>query len=188
VNITDIKNELSGDEKVLENVFKLETLYKKYKFIIWALVVGLILFFVGKSVMKNMHESKLLEANDAFLLLQTNENDAQALAVLKAKNPKLFDLYRYSKAVEKEDVDVLTLLAKSSNEIIADASAYTQNILSKTPKDSKLYNEMALFEQAYLAITKKDIKTAKHKLDLIEENSPLYTLSILLKHSTLKAQ
>jgi len=188
VNITDVKNELSSDEKVLENVFKLETLYKKYKFIIWALVVGLILFFVARAVMQNMNESKLLEANEAFLVLQTDENNGQALATLKEKNPKLFDLYSYSKAVEKEDTDALTSLANSSNEIIADASVYTQNTLSKTPKDSKLYNEIALFEQAYLAITKKDIKTAKHKLDLIGENSPLYTLATLLKHSTLKAQ
>ena len=82
MNIADVKKELSGDEKVLESVFKLETLYRKYKYIIWVIVLGLILFFVGKTVMQSMHEAKLEEANTAFLTLQKNDSDTQALATL----------------------------------------------------------------------------------------------------------
>jgi len=50
VNLADagkeIKKELSKDEKVLENVFKLETLYRKYKYILWVVLIGIVLFFV----------------------------------------------------------------------------------------------------------------------------------------------
>ena len=39
-----VKTELSGDEKVLESAFKLETLYKKYKFVIWGAAAALVPF------------------------------------------------------------------------------------------------------------------------------------------------
>ena len=188
MNIADVKKELSGDEKVLESVFKLETLYKKYKYIIWVIVLGLILFFVGKTVMQSMHEAKLEEANMAFLTLQKNDSDTQALATLKEKNPVLFELFSYAKANKNKDVKVLGSLANSTNEVIADASAYTASALENKIFDSKLYKEMAIIEEAYLAIKSGDIKNANVKLDLIAEDSALSMLASLLKHSTLKAK
>ena len=192
MNLTDagreIKKELSGDEKVLESVFRLETLYKKYKFIIWAVVIAVILFFIGRAVIQNMHEAKLLEANEAFLTLQNKADDAQALALLKEKNPALFELYTYAQAVKKEDIKVLETLSASKNLVISDASKYSQSVLSKKPVDSKLYKEMALLQQAYLAIKAGDTTTAKNKLDLIGERSALFMVASLLKHSTLKAK
>jgi hypothetical protein len=74
-----VKRELSGDEKVLESAFKLEELYKKYKLVIWAVIVAVILFFVGSTVMDGMKQAKLEDANNAFLTLQTKADDAQAL-------------------------------------------------------------------------------------------------------------
>ncbi|PHS34422.1 MAG: hypothetical protein COA92_00565 [Sulfurovum sp.] len=192
MNLTDagreIKKELSGDEKVLESVFRLETLYKKYKFIIWAVVIAVILFFIGRAVMQNMHETKLLEANEAFLTLQNKADDAEALALLKEKNPALFELYTYTQAVKKEDIKVLEALSASKNSVISDASKYTQSVLSKKPVDSKLYKEMALLQQAYLAIKKSDVTTAKNKLELIGERSSLFMVASLLKHSIIKAK
>ena len=192
MNIADatkgIKKELSSDEKVLESVFKLETLYKKYKFLIWAVVVGLILFFVGRNVMQSMHVAKLEEANVAFLTLQKNDSDAQALAILKEKNPALFELFSYAKASKNKDAKVLSTLKSSSNEVIADASTYTVATLENKSSDTKLYEEMAIIEEAYLAIKAGDTKSANAKLDLIAEDSALSMLASLLKHSTLKAK
>jgi len=70
VDIADVKKKLSSDEKVLVSAFKLETLYKKHKFKIWAVVAALLLFFIGKTAMDAMHNAKLAEANQAFLTLQ----------------------------------------------------------------------------------------------------------------------
>lgn len=184
----EIKEKLSGDEKVLESVFKLETLYKKYKFIIWALVIALILFFLGRAYMQSIHTSNLAEANEAFLTLQTKADDTEALAILKEKNPKLFELFTFTQDVKKENVTALKELGTSENMIIADASTYVYSVLEKQPKDSKLYAEMVLFQQAYLAIKAGDIKSAKQKLNLIEEGTPLFMLASLLKHSTIKAK
>ncbi len=192
MNIADagkeIKKELSGDEKVLESVFKLETLYKKYKFIIWAIVVVVILSFIGKVVMQTMHESKLAEANDAFLILQQKPDDTKALTILEKNNPELFELFSYSQASKEQDISALQVLAESKNSVISDASRYAQSILDNKPIDSKLYKEMVLFQQAYLAIKTGDTKLANSKLSLIDERSPLFTLATLLKHSTLKAK
>ena len=188
MNIADVKRELSGDEKVLESAFKLETLYKKYKFIIWAVVAGLIVFFVGKTVMQSMHEAKLAEANKAFLTLQTKADDTQALNLLKEKNPALYELYSYAQASKNDDTKTLTQLAASKNTIISDASAYTQGVLEHKSTNSKLYKEMSIIEDAYLAIKLGDIKSANAKLELISKDSALSMLASLLKHSMLKAK
>lgn len=188
MNIADVKKELSGDEKVLESAFKLETYYKKYKLIIWAVVIGLVLFFVAKTAMESMKASSLAEANEAFLTLQTKADDTQALAVLKEKNPALFELFSYAQASKNSDVKSLTALSSSTNVVVADASAYTAAVLENKSSDSKLYREMALLQEAYLAIKAGDSKTAKLKLELIDERSSLSMLASLLKHSTLKAK
>ncbi len=183
----EIKKELSRDEKVLESVFKLETTYKKHKLKIWGVVVALILFFVGQSVMTSMHEAKLATANEAFLTLQTKSDDANALGVLKENNPALFELYSFAQASKKQDIKALESLAGSKNEVIADASKYTAAVLNKKPVDSKLYKELSLFQEAYLAIVAGDKKSAKEKLELIDERSPLAVITGFLKHSIIKA-
>ena len=188
MNIADVKKELSGDEKVLESAFKLETIYKKYKLLIWAVAIGLILFFVGKTVMKTIHEAKLAEANEAFLTLQTKADDTKALSVLKEKNPALFELFSFAQANKTKDTKALSALVNSSNSVIADASKYTIAGLEKKQVDSTLYNEMAMLEDAYLLIQAGKVKEARSKLALIPTDSSLAMLAKLLKHSTLKAK
>ena len=186
-DVNYVKRELSGDEKVLESAFKLESLYKKYKYYLWGVAAALILFFGTQAVMDAMHQAKLEKANEAFLTLQSNSDDAKALQILKENNPALLELYTFSQAVQQEDVKVLEALASSKNSVIADASGYTAAVLNKKPIDSKLYKEMALFEEAYLAIMAGDAKTAQNKLELISDRSSLSVVTEFLKHSTLKA-
>ena len=186
-DVNYVKKELSGDEKVLESAFKLESLYKKYKFQLWGVAAALILFFGGQAVVNALDEAKLVKANEAFLTLQSKSDDADALKVLKENNPALFELYNYAQAVKKEDVKALESLAESQNNVIADASAYTAGVLSKKPVGSKLYNEMALLEEAYLAILAGDVKMAQNKLELIDERSALSVVKEFLRHSTIKA-
>jgi len=188
VNIQDVKKELSSDEKVLESAFKLETLYKKYKFFIWGAAAAIVLFFLSQTIMVSLHEAKLEDANKAFLTLQQTPDNAEAKATLKAKNPALFELYSFSVAAHANDVDTLKSLDSSKNEIIADSSKYTVAAIDKHPVDSKLYRELALLEDAYLAIQSGDTKSAKAKLELIDERSSLQMLTKLLEHSMIKAK
>jgi len=183
-----VKTELSGDEKVLESAFKLESLYKKYKFIIWGVAGAVLLFFIAQTVMVSVKQSRLEDANNAFLTLQKKPDNAEALKILKTKNPALFELYTFSKAANSSDVDVLKTLASSKNEVIADASKYTAAVIEKHPVDSQLYKELALLEEAYLSIKSGDMKSAKAKLELIDERSSLQMLAQLLEHSMIKAK
>jgi hypothetical protein len=187
-DVNYVKKELSGDEKVLESAFKLETLYKKHKFKIWGVAVALVLFFGGKAIQESMHEAQLKTANEAFLVLQQNPTDKASFKILEENNPALLELFFYSEAVKNQDAKTLKTLSSSKNEIIADASAYTAAVLDKKPVDSILYKEMALFEEAYLAIGAGDAKTAKEKLELIDERSPLAVITGFLKHSIIKAK
>ncbi len=188
MDIADVKKELSSDEKLLESAFKLETLYKKYKFIIWGVVAVLFLLFAGTKIMEAIKQAKLEEANKAFLTLQTKADDTSALAILKEKNPTLYALFMYARSAKNKDTKTLNALAGSSNEVIADASRYTAGVMEKKPVDSKLYKEMAFLEEAYLSIKSGDVNKAKEKLELIDEHSPLSMVAQLLMHSTLKAK
>ncbi|WP_309499488.1 hypothetical protein [Sulfurovum sp.] len=187
-NVNFVKTELSGDEKVLESAFRLESLYRKHKVKLWGAVVVVVLYFGVQLAMTAIHETKLAEANEAFLTLQNKSDDANALKILKENNFELFELYSFAQAVQKQDMKALESLSASRNTVIADASNYTAAILNKKPTDSKLYNEMALFVDAYLAIGAGNVKMAKDKLELIDERSSLSVISGFLKHSTIKAQ
>ena len=183
-----VEKSLSSDEKLLESTFKLESLYKKHKFKIWAVTAAIVLYFVGQAVMTEMKEAKLEKANEAFLTLQSKSDDASALKILQENNPALFELYSFAKAAKKQDINALESLSKSTNTVVADSSKYTAGALNKKPIDSKLYKEMALLEEAYLAIEAGDTNTAKDKLELIDERSPLGVIASFLRHSTIKAK
>ncbi len=181
-----VAKSLSGDEKVLENAFKLETLYKKHKIKIWLIVITLIAFFVTKAVMDELHHSKLVKANEAFLSLQIKADDAKSIKILKENNPALFELFSYSEAVKAQDSKTLKSLSSSKNTVIADASKYTASVLDKKVVDSKLYNDMSIYVGGYLSLIAGEKKDAKNSLSLIDERSPLAVVTGFLKHSTIK--
>ncbi len=183
-----VKTELSGDEKVLESAFHLEALYKKHKYKLWGVIAALVLYFGGQAVMTAMDEAKLVKANEAFLTLQNKSDDATAMKVLKENNPALFELYSYAKAVKNKDIKTLESLSQSTNSVVADSSKYTAGVLNRKPVESKLYKEMALLEEAYLAIEAGNANEAKDKLELIDERSPLGVIASFLRHSTIKAK
>ena len=188
MDIADVKRELSSDEKVLESAFKLETVYKKYKVLLWGVAVALVLFFVGRSAFDALHQAKLAEANEAFLTLQEKPDNAEALATLEAKNPALFELFSYAQAVKAEDVKQLRVLQKSQNFVIADLSSYSANTLERKPATSQLYKEMALLDEAYLALKAGNTQEAQRKLEGIDQRSVAKNIVTLLQHATLKVK
>jgi len=188
VDIADVKNELSSDEKLLESAFKLETLYKKYKLFIWGAGAAVLLFFIGSAVMESIQNARLSDANEALLRLQKKADDTTALETLKSKNPPLYELYTFTQAVKKEDKTDLDMLHASHNEVIADASKYVSAALEKKESNSRLYKEMAALEGAYLEIKKGKLTEAKERLELIDTRSAAAPIATLLKHATLKVK
>lgn len=187
-SIGQAKKELSGDEQILVSAFKLEKIYKKYKKVIWGAVIILLVFFTGNAVKNAMQEATLEKANEAFLVLQANPEDAKALQLLKDNNPALFELFSFAQAIKKNDANALASLSQSKNEVISDSSKYAQKVLTNESADSALYKEIALLESAYLAIKAGDTKQAKIHLDSIDERSSIGLFASLLKHSIVKVK
>lgn len=187
-DINYVKEELSADEKVLESALKIETLYKKYKFILWGTIGAGIIAFASSAIMENIADSKLQSANDALITLQSDANNSQALSVLKENNPKLFELYNYSLAVKTKDSSTLQLLSKSKNPIVADLSQYHSKVLTNTYSDSKYYKDLSLVESAYSDIKEGKTKEAREKLEMVDARSSLASVAQLLNHYTIKGE
>jgi len=183
-----VKRELSADEKVLESALKVETLYNKYKFVLWGLVGAGIIAFAGTTIAKNMADSKLNLANNALLVLQKDASNSEALALLKENNPKLLELYTYSQAVKTQNVSQLKTLNSSQNSIIADISNYHTNILSQKSVSSVYYKDLSLVEEAFSQIKEGKNKEAKEKLELVDSRSSLASVAQLLNHYTIKGE
>jgi hypothetical protein len=187
-DVNYVKQELSSDEKMLEGLLKVEKVYKKHKFKLLAVVAIIIVAFGANAITTSMEEARLSSANEALLKLRTNPNDTTALETLKAKNQPLYELYIYSQAIKDKDVTKLNTLKGSTNPMIADLSKYHVATLSNEVGYSKYYNELSKVQEAFVALEKGKVATAKDKLSFIEQNSPFHNLALLLKHRTIKVE
>jgi len=186
--INEAKKELSNDEQMLASAFKLEKFYKKHKIKIFSVVAIAALYFGGTAVMNNIAEQKLVAANSAYLTLKNDPKNEAALTELKTNNPKLFELYSYQEAIKAKDQATLKRLSSSTDEIIADLSNYHLAILEGKPAESQLYGDIALVNNAYLLIKEGKVTEAKEELELISEESPVYNISKMIKHYSVKGQ
>jgi len=181
-----VKVELSSDEKILESAFKLERVYKKYKKLIWGLVILAILGIGGSMGWKAYQQNTLLAANDAFLTLQKDPGNAEALAVLKAKNPELFSLFQLQEALKKKSAAQLKALENTRDPVVSDIAKYHAALLEGKVVDSVYYHDMAVIIEAYDDLKAGRKSEAKSKLSLIAETSPLAKIARLLKHATIE--
>jgi len=182
--LNEVKQELSSDEKLLEQAFHLERFFKKYKKPLIAAAALLIVAFVGYKVNNYLVNSKLEKANSALLALQENPNNKEALETLKSNNPKLYALYSYSVAVNSEDKEKLSLVNKDGK-FLEDVVDYHLSVLDKTPKDSIYYKHLSLLQKAYLLLKSGKKSEAKNILIQIPKNSAVAPVARLLEHYTI---
>jgi len=186
--INEAKKELSNDEQMLASAFKLEKLYKQHKIKIFSVIAIAGLYFGGTAIMSAMAQAKLESANKAYLTLEKDAKNQEALKSLKENNPKLFALYSYQVAMKNVDKEALKALASNPNKIIADLSSYHLAVLDKTPVQSELYSDMAVVDNASRLIKEGKISEAHNELELIEESSPVYNISKMIQHYTIKGK
>ena len=187
-NINEAKEKFERDEKMLASAFKFEKFYKKYKFLVLGTVAAIVLFFGGKAVMGVIDESRLASANEAYMKLSKDGKDAMALAQLEEKNPLLFELFQYKNAMENNNTEVLKTLSSSKNALISDVSGYHLAIMQGAEASSNLYAEVAMLNNAHLLIKDGKISEANDELSSIEEKSPLYNISKIMKHYVIKGE
>ncbi len=180
-----VKDELSGDEKILESAFKLERLYKKYKTLIWGVLI-LVLVGVGGNIAWGAYrQNKLDTANQAFLSLQKNPDSKDAIATLKSNNPELYTLYALNQALKSQKTETLKTFEGNKDPLIADIARYHAGALKGKPVDSVYYHDLTVVEEAYADLKTGKKAAAKSKLSLIAEDSPVAKIAQLLKHYTL---
>jgi len=184
-NLNEIKQELSNDEKLLEQAFHLEKFYKKNKSKILTTLAVVIIAIAGYNINNYLANQKLLAANSALITLQDDPKNQDALNSLKSNNTKLYNLYLYSQAANSGDTKALEAL-KSSDEILKDLISYHKATLQNKTTDSKYYANLTLVEKACILIKEGKKNEAKNILLQVPKNSALAPVARLLEHYTIK--
>jgi len=180
-----VKQELSSDEKLLEQAFQLEKFYKKNKKLIIATAILVVGAFIGYKIYGVIQDSKLEAANSALLKLEKDPNNKEAISTLKENNYKLYNLYLYSIAANSADSKKLSEI-KSSDSLLNDLIAYHKGVIAKKPVDSIYYKDLSQVEKAYLLIKEGKKSEAKNILSTISQTSPVAGVARLLEHLTIK--
>lgn len=186
-NVDYVKTELSSEEKFLENFVKGERFFKKYKTLIFAFIAITIVAIIAIFIKNNIDESNKLEANIAFNKVLENSNNSEALAILKEKNPKLYDVALFLQAKkEAKNVDINVPLLK---ELSKYQSALNNKNISEldnlSMQNDFLLKEFAIFNKALLLTNEEKFDEAKKTLALIPQTSKAFELAKLLNHYLL---
>ncbi len=185
-NVKAIKDELNTQEQFLESVIKAEGFFKKYKKILIALVVALVVLVIGYNIYTSMQSSNLQKANEAYSKLLKDPNDKESLTILKDKNPNLYQAFIFSQALKGGNLDELK--SKITDPILKDLLSYyiasntKKNLSSYIMKEDAILKELALLEEAYLLMLDGKTKEAKNKIKQISPTSPIQGLAQNLNH------
>ncbi len=185
-NVDYIKSELSSEEKLLEGFVKSERFFKKYKNLLIALVVAIVLGSIFYVVKKSFDESNKYESN---LLLNSylEKGDEKALEDLKNKNKNLYEVALYLKA--KKDEKSVEISLPILKELLEFELAKKDNNLEALDKLSMkgdfLLKDYALFNKALILTNEKKYQEAKDTLAKISNDSRTIELVNLLNHYLL---
>ena len=182
-NINYIKEEVSAQESLMENTFKLEQFYKKYKVMILGAASLVIIAFIGISVSNYSIEQNKIKDNEMFNLVLEDQKNTEALKYLESNNKKLYNIAIYMGDKSKDiNLEFLTELSTYSKAIeknsIDDISAISQ-------KQNFLLKDFALFNKALIQTQNGKYQDAKESLMLISGKSTVATLSNILSHYLL---
>ena len=189
-----VKDELNAEEKFFENAVKTERFFKKYKKLLIGATVAVVVVVIANISYEYMQNQKVELSNAALATLEVNADDEKALAVLKEKNPKLYDLYRFSVAVKSGDTKTLDNLKSSQAFGVADLATYQLASLNKNSEElsnyangeDAIYKDMALLQSAVLLMHTGKTDQAQRKLAVIASNSPVYNVAQSLMHYGVK--
>ena len=186
-NVDYVKEELSSQEKFLENFVKGERFYKKYRTLIFAFIAIIVVGSIGTIIKNNMDEANKLEANLAFNKVLQNSNDAQALEELKNKNAKLYEVALFLQAKnDNKSIEVsIPLLKELSKYQTALANKNISELDNLSMQNDFLLKEFAIFNKALLLTNEGKFNEAKTTLALIPQNSKAFELAKLLNHYLL---
>ncbi|WP_418186252.1 hypothetical protein ACNSOS_05605 [Aliarcobacter vitoriensis] len=182
-DVNYIKNELSNEEKFLESFVKTERFFKKYRNIIFVLVLVLVIGTIGYFIKNGVDKSNLYDANVALnKYLETN--DKQALEILKDKNKNLYEIALYLDAKkEQKNSDISLKYLKDILDYqvaVINSNSNELDVLAK--KSDFLLKDYAIFNRALILVNDQKYIEAKELLEQISKDSRASELANLLKH------
>lgn len=193
-DIEMVREELSSEEKFFEKSVITERFVKKYKNIIIAGVVLVVVVVAGNIAYDINKDSTITAANVAFNELQVNPSDDQALSRLASLSPELHDVFVYSKALVDKDIKTLESLKDSQVAPLADLVSYevAQNnknvneLTSYALNQDSIYKDLAQVQAAIILINEGKTDKAHSKLQTITDASPLANVAKALLHYGVK--
>ncbi len=186
-----VKEELNSEEKFFEKAVMTEKFIKKYKNIMIGSVIAVVAV-VGANIAYNVNEnSKIAAANAAFSKLQADASNSGALSELKTLSPDLHDVWIFSQAVAKRDLEALKGLKGSKALIVGDLVEYelaqdAASLENYASKQDAIFRDLALVQAAVVLFNENKIDEAKNKLSKVSKESSLAKLVEALMHYGIK--
>lgn len=197
-DLESIKNEFQNDEKLLENAFKLERFFKKYKFVLLG-IVSINILWVGFIVVSDYVEEKnAKEISQIYDELLVSPQNTILRENLKSKAPKLYDAFIYANLSSQKEsrMQELEELKASKNELIAQMAQYElaslkedkealnaiYNNSKNKQKETDSLKDFAKIQEAYLLLKNNDIAKAREVLKSISSESSLDSIARQMEH------
>ena len=182
-DVNYIKNELSSEEKFLESFVKTERFFKKYKKLIFGLIILAIVGSVVFLVKTKLDEKNLYEANIALSNFLENGNQ-NSLNELKEKNRDLYEIALYLDAKnEFKNADInLKYLKELLDFQVALLNSNQSDLDAVSKKADFLLKDYAIFNQALILVNNQKYAEAREILGKISQDSKAFELATLLKH------
>lgn len=182
-----IKNEFSNDEKILENAFKLEILYKRYKYIVWTIGILILVGILSYGIHSYYSEYNAKKYSAVYNSLIANPNDETLKEQLQKGNPNLYSMFVLQQALKNSNLAELKSLSDDKNSLISSIALYhlgsfDRDISQLQKVDKYAIGDLSKLQQAYELINENKISEAKIILDKIPQNSQLIEISRLLSH------
>lgn len=183
-NIDALKQEISTEEQFLESIIKGERFFKKYKKVIISLVAIALVGFVAYAINSFVQGRKIEASNEAYKILLSNPQDANALEKLKNNNNRLYNLFLFSQAMKENNIEGLKeIAAQKKDDILSDIASYQLATLQSQPQmKTELLKGLALLQNGYKLILEEKMDEAKLQFAQIELSSPLKNIANSLEH------
>ena len=190
-NIDMVKEELNSEEKFFEKAVMTEKFVKKYKNMMIASVVVVVLLVAANMGYETNKASKRTEANNLLAKLMKNPSDKIASSALHTLNPALYDAWLYSQATANKDLATMKELENSKTLIVSDLANYelakdVDSLDKYASKQDAIFKDLALVQAAVILLNEDKVDEAHNKLEQVSKKSPMSKIANALMHYGLK--
>jgi hypothetical protein len=178
-DIKALKDELTTQEHLLENIIKSERFFKRNKRKIIAIIATIIVGIFYYVISDTIKQRNLVISNKAYRVLQQDPQNSEMIETLKSKNKPLFRLFTFQQAVKSNDTEALSQLsAQNSSDLVGELSLF---YLGKT-ENVKILDDYIKLQKGYEFIKEGKMQEASLIFQTIPADSQLVSIINALEH------